>query len=135
MPGNMTNEAVRKVALGTAHAARWACWLRIALSPAIGGVSCGALVYAGIGNKFGATLGALIAVTGVTCGIAWAEHVRRKYTTVHFMSRIYATPELDVPFGPEQCPVCGTRMLRIGVGTCAECRVDLSRAVRRRKAQ
>ncbi len=36
-----------------------------------------------------------LGVLGLIIGILWANHVWRKYGTIHFWSKISATPELD----------------------------------------
>ena len=71
-------------------------WIRIMLSPTLIGLILGIIVYVEIKNTIGIILGVALSATGVAVGIIWATRIfRSKKGTVHFISRIQSTPELD----------------------------------------
>ncbi len=130
---NTRNDRTHGLLRATAGFTSLVAWLSIVASPTVFGAVLGGLVHVWFDNVFGDLLCVALVITGVIVGIMWAEHARRTYTTIHFVSRGMATPDLDTPVGPEQCPVCAVRMPRPDAGKCGECGVDLSRAARWRK--
>lgn len=67
-------------------------WLQIVASPLLAGVVVGALIY--FSNPSGWRL-VLALVIGLIVGIIFATRVWKKHGTMHFVSRVMATPELD----------------------------------------
>ena len=70
-------------------------WILIVLSPTLIGIAFGLAFYFNLPNDFGLIISNLIAITGLTIGIIWATKKFRTTGTIHFLSRISATPELD----------------------------------------
>ena len=70
-------------------------WIQIVLSPTLLGIGFGFGIYYYIPNRNGMMLGILIAVIGFIIGIIWATKKFKTTGTIHFLSRISATPELD----------------------------------------
>lgn len=74
-------------------------WIQIFASPFVLGLVLGWLTYLKCKQDFnedlGVFLGILVVGLGATGGVVWAEKERRKKGTVHFISRVMATPELD----------------------------------------
>jgi len=70
-------------------------WILITLSPTLLGIAFGLGIYSYLPNSTGMTLGILVAVTGLIIGMVWATRKFRTTGTIHFLSRISATPELD----------------------------------------
>ncbi len=71
-------------------------WLEIMISPTLIGGIIGAGIYVYFQNLTGKIIGISIAVIGLLIGIIWATKIfKSKKGTIHFMSRISATPELD----------------------------------------
>ena len=70
-------------------------WLQIVASPFLIGLIIGAIIYFPKPDTTKLIIAIVIATTGLCIGIIWATRVWRKKGTIHFMSRIMATPELD----------------------------------------
>lgn len=70
-------------------------WVKIVLSPLLVGAIVGFIVYKSLGTPLGLILGIGILVVGLVIGMVWATNVWKKGGTIHFLSRIIATPELD----------------------------------------
>jgi hypothetical protein len=71
-------------------------WVLIALSPSIIGGILGGIVFLWLDSELGIVLGIMIFSLGVIIGVLWATYVfKSKNGTIHFMSRVMATPELD----------------------------------------
>jgi hypothetical protein len=70
-------------------------WLQITASPLLIGLLTGAVIYFLNPNLLTLIIGSIITATGFIIGIIWATRVWRKHGTMHFLSRIMATPELD----------------------------------------
>jgi hypothetical protein len=70
-------------------------WLQIVASPFLIGLISGAFVYFPKPGTARLTIAILIATTGLCIGIVWSNRIWRKKGTIHFMSRIISTPELD----------------------------------------
>jgi hypothetical protein len=70
-------------------------WIQIVLSPTIIGIAFGFGIYYNFPNEIGMVLGILIAVIGLIIGIIWATKKFKTTGTIHFLSRVSATPELD----------------------------------------
>ena len=70
-------------------------WIQIVLSPTLLGIGFGFGIYYCFPNQIGMIFGILIAVIGFIIGIIWATKKFKTTGTIHFLSRISATPELD----------------------------------------
>jgi hypothetical protein len=70
-------------------------WLQIVASPFLIGLVAGAFVYFPKPGIARLIIAILIATTGLCIGIVWANRIWRKKGTIHFMSEIISTPELD----------------------------------------
>lgn len=70
-------------------------WIQIVASPFLAGLIIGAIIYLSKPNRLTLIIAIIIATTGLTIGVIWATRVWRKKGTMHFMSRVMATPELD----------------------------------------
>ena len=70
-------------------------WLMIAASPSILGVGGGFIIYLIMPSGFGFAIGILLAALGLFIGIKWATKVWKKTGTMNYLSRRYASPELD----------------------------------------
>ena len=70
-------------------------WLQIVASPFLIGLIIGGIIYLSKPNATTLIIGIIIVAIGLCIGIIWATRVWRKKGTIHFMSRIMATPELD----------------------------------------
>ncbi len=70
-------------------------WLQIVLSPTLLGIAFGFGIYYNFPNQIGMISGVLIAIIGLIIGIIWATKKFKTTGTIHFLSRISATPELD----------------------------------------
>jgi hypothetical protein len=70
-------------------------WVQIVASPFLAGLIIGAIIYFSKPNRLTLLIAIVIAIIGLTMGVVWATRVWRKKGTMHFMSRVMATPELD----------------------------------------
>ena len=70
-------------------------WIQIVLSPTLLGIALGAVIYCYFPNISGMILGILTAGSGLVLGIVFATKKIKTTGTIHFLSRISATPELD----------------------------------------
>jgi hypothetical protein len=71
-------------------------WLEIMISPTLICGMIGVGVYFYFQNFVAKIIGISIAAIGLLIGIIWATKIfKSKKGTVHFMSRLSATPELD----------------------------------------
>ena len=70
-------------------------WLQIVASPFLVASIIGAIIYFSRPNTTRLVIAIVIVTIGLVIGIIWATRVWRKKGTIHFMSRIIATPELD----------------------------------------
>ena len=70
-------------------------WIQIAASPFLVGLVIGLIIYFSLSNTAGLIISVLIVTAGLIAGILWANRVWKKKGTIHFMSAIMATPELD----------------------------------------
>lgn len=70
-------------------------WIQIVLSPTLFGIAFGFGVYYNFPNLTGMIIGILIAVIGLIIGLIWATKKFKTTGTIHFLSRVSATPELD----------------------------------------
>lgn len=71
--------------------------MQIVVSPLLLSLLIAFVVHLGNPGTGGWIIAALIVLAGLTIGIIWAVNVAKKQGTVHFMSRVIATPELDYP--------------------------------------
>ena len=70
-------------------------WILIALSPALLGIAFGIGIYYNFPNTIGMVIGIFVAVIGIIIGMIWATKKFKTTGTIHFLSRVSATPELD----------------------------------------
>jgi hypothetical protein len=70
-------------------------WIRIAISPTLIGVIFGLLIYNYFPNLYGLIAGGFIIIVGLIIGIAWATNKFKTTGTMHFLSRVDASPDLD----------------------------------------
>jgi len=70
-------------------------WIQIAISPLLVGIIIGAVIYFTKPNKSTFIIAIIIAIVGLCIGVIWATKIWKKKGTIHFMSRIMATSELD----------------------------------------
>lgn len=70
-------------------------WIQIVLSPTLFGIAFGFGVYYYFPNQKGIIIGITIGLIGLIIGIIWATKKFKTTGTIHFVSRISATPELD----------------------------------------
>ena len=70
-------------------------WIQIVLSPTLLGIGFGFGCYYFFPNENGKIFGVIIAIIGFMIGLVWATKKFKTTGTIHFLSRISATPELD----------------------------------------
>jgi hypothetical protein len=70
-------------------------WIQIVLSPTLLGIGFGFGIYYYYPNQNGMIFGITVAVVGFIIGLIWATKKFKTTGTIHFLSRISATPELD----------------------------------------
>ncbi|MNQ64207.1 hypothetical protein D3C85_786210 [compost metagenome] len=70
-------------------------WVQIALSPTLIGLGTGYIVYYNFENTFGLICGVVLTIIGLIFGIILATKKFKTTGTIHFLSRVSATPELD----------------------------------------
>ncbi len=71
-------------------------WCKIAISPILIGGIIGAIIYFNMQSTLGIILASIPAIAGIVVGVLWATKVyKTKEGTMHFISRVDATPELD----------------------------------------
>lgn len=69
--------------------------IQIVLSPTLIGFTIGVVLYLYMPNALGLSIGILLTLLGLVLGIIIARSAWKKKGTVHLMSRVSATPELD----------------------------------------
>lgn len=72
-------------------------WIQIFISPFLIGVIIGSIIILVNQGLTGILIGISIAALGCIIGIRWATQQWKSKGTVHFISRVIATPELDRP--------------------------------------
>ncbi|MEO5641989.1 MAG: hypothetical protein ABIQ40_09720 [Bacteroidia bacterium] len=77
-------------------------WIQIVASPLFTGIIIGFVVYLAKPDGTGITIAFSLAALGLIIGITWATRVWNRKGTIHFMSRVMATPELDKPKKEEE---------------------------------
>lgn len=70
-------------------------WFRIVLSPLLCAILAGIVIYRNYPNQNGMIAAAAICLAGLFIGILWANRQLKGKGTIHFLSRVMATPELD----------------------------------------
>lgn len=71
-------------------------WLQIFLSPVIISLIVSIVIYAAFDSVLSQILSILIFISGITIGIKLANRIyKSKEGTMHFVSRVSASPELD----------------------------------------
>jgi len=72
-------------------------WLQIVASPLLFASIIGFIIYISKPSTIRLIIAIVIATLGLIIGIFWATKIWKKKGTIHFMSRIMATPDLDPP--------------------------------------
>ena len=70
-------------------------WIWIAGSPTLIGLITGFLCYQYLESPAGLITGVILLACGLILGILWANKIYKSRGTMNFISRIYASPELD----------------------------------------
>jgi hypothetical protein len=71
-------------------------WCKIAISPILIGGIIGAIIYFNMPNTYGIVLAIIPALAGIVIGAIWATKIwKTKEGTMHYISRVDATPDLD----------------------------------------
>ena len=70
-------------------------WLQIFASPFLAGLVIAAIIYFSKSNILRLIIAIGVALIGFIVGIVFATRIWKKQGTIHFVSRIMATPELD----------------------------------------
>ena len=70
-------------------------WLQIVASPLFLGTVLGFIIYLKDPWSLGLAIGIVVAAAGLIIGIIMATRVWKKQGTMHFLSRVSASPELD----------------------------------------
>lgn len=70
-------------------------WLQIVASPLLAGLVIGLVICLSNPTKGSLALGIIVVLIGLITGIFFATRVWKKHGTMHFVSRIMASPELD----------------------------------------
>jgi hypothetical protein len=70
-------------------------WLQIVASPLLGGLVIAALIYFSNPTILRLLIAIGIALIGLIVGIVFDTRIWKKQGTMHFLSRVSATPELD----------------------------------------
>jgi len=70
-------------------------WIRILISPLLAGFIIGTIVYLIYPTQNGIMAAVAISLAGFIAGILWANSKLKGKGTIHFDSRVMATPELD----------------------------------------
>jgi amino acid transporter len=70
-------------------------WLEIVASPLSAGLIIGAIIYFSNPTTWRLIIAISIATLGLIVGIIFATRIWKKQGTMHFLSRIMASPELD----------------------------------------
>ena len=65
------------------------------ISPLLLGLLLGAIIYFSNPSDGRLSLACLVTLIGLIVGIVFATRVWKKHGTMHFISRVMATPELD----------------------------------------
>ncbi len=70
-------------------------WLQIVASPFLFGLIISAFIYFPNPTVFRLIIAIGVALLGLIVGIVFATKIWKKQGTIHFVSRVMATPELD----------------------------------------
>ena len=70
-------------------------WLQIVASPLLAGLVIAALIYFSNSSTFRLVIAIGVILIALIIGIVFATRVWKKQGTMHFVSRISASPELD----------------------------------------
>ncbi|MCQ4034551.1 hypothetical protein [Kaistella montana] len=74
----------------------WINWIKIVLSPTILSAIIGVAIYLSMENKTtGIFLLVFINAIGFGLGILWANKIKKKHGSTHFISRTDASPDID----------------------------------------
>ena len=96
MADKVQNSEIKKEALSSFdYLAEIVGWLQIVASPLLFGLIIGVCVYLSRPTTLRFVIGIGIALIGLIIGIVFATRVWKKQGTMHFVSRVMATPELD----------------------------------------
>jgi hypothetical protein len=77
------------------YAAEVVGWLQIAAAPLIAGLIIAAVIYFPNPTTLRLVIGIGVALAGLIAGMVFATRKWKKQGTIHFVSRVMATPELD----------------------------------------
>ncbi|WMW77001.1 hypothetical protein RF683_05745 [Flavobacterium sp. 20NA77.7] len=70
-------------------------WIQIVLSPTLLGIGFGFGIYYYFPNQNGMIFGIIVSIIGLVFGLIWATKKLKTTGTIHFLSRISTTLELD----------------------------------------
>lgn len=70
-------------------------WLQIVASPLLGGLVIAAMIYFPDPTTLRLVLAIVVLLLALIVGIIFATRIWKKQGTIHFVSRVMATPELD----------------------------------------
>jgi len=70
-------------------------WIQIFISPFLGGIITGFLIWISTKNILGAVAAIFVLIVGIVLGIRLAEKAKKNTGTIAFISRVNATPELN----------------------------------------
>jgi disulfide bond formation protein DsbB len=70
-------------------------WIRIFLSPTIGGLVLAAIIYYNKPDELGLIIASIFAFLGFILGIIVANKISNKYDPMEFLFRVDASPDLD----------------------------------------
>ena len=74
----------------------WINWFKIVLSPTLLFGIIGVILKFSLENEtLGNYLFAFCLLLGITVGILWANRIKKKHGTTHFISRTDASPDID----------------------------------------
>lgn len=70
-------------------------WLQIVASPLLGGLVLGAIIYFSNPTTLRLVIAIGVVLISLIVGIVFATRIWKKQGTMHFVSRVIASPELD----------------------------------------
>lgn len=76
-------------------------WVKIVLSPTGIGLVIASLIYFSFPSFYTLVIAIIISALGLIIGIIWATKIWKKEGTHSFMSKIYASPDLDKKYADQ----------------------------------
>lgn len=70
-------------------------WLQIVVSPLLAGLVLGAIIYFSNPTTMSLVIAICVVLISLIVGIVFATRIWKKQGTMHFVSRVMASPELD----------------------------------------